>query len=149
MHPNDGRVVSNFVVQALLGRDITVYGDGSQTRSFCYVADLVDGLTRLMHTPAVVTGPINLGNPTEFTILELARQVIELTNSRSRIVHRSLPQDDPKQRQPDISRALKVLGWTPRTPLKEGLVHTIAYFEQLLADPSIRAALCDQARLRG
>jgi UDP-glucuronate decarboxylase len=101
-----------------------------------------------MNTPATVTGPINLGNPTEFTIFELARQVIELTNSRSRIVHRSLPQDDPKQRQPDISRAQEVLGWTPRTPLKEGLVHTIGYFERLLADRSIRAALSDESLVR-
>ena len=117
MHPNDGRVVSNFIVQALLGRDITVYGEGSQTRSFCYVDDLVDGLVRLMNTPAAVTGPVNLGNPGEFTILELAEQVIELTNSRSRIVHRPLPQDDPKQRRPDISRANEALDWSPRVRL--------------------------------
>ena len=141
MHPNDGRVVSNFVVQALLGRDITIYGDGSQTRSFCYVADLVDGLIRLMATPANVTGPINLGNPTEFTIAELAEHVIKLTNSRSRIVHRSLPQDDPKQRQPNISRAQQALDWTPRTPLKDGLIRTIGYFADLLEDENIRAAL--------
>ena len=145
MHPNDGRVVSNFVVQALLGRDITIYGDGSQTRSFCYVADLVDGLIRLMNTPPNVAGPINLGNPTEFTIFELARQVIELTNSRSRIVHRPLPQDDPKQRQPNITRAQQILGWTPPTQLREGLVQTIAYFEQLLRDKSVRSALSDDA----
>jgi UDP-glucuronate decarboxylase len=152
MHPNDGRVVSNFVVQALLGRDITVYGDGSQTRSFCYVADLVDGLIRLMNTPPNVTGPMNLGNPTEFTIAELAQQVIELTNSRSRIVHRPLPQDDPKQRQPNISRAKQALDWTPRTPLKEGLIPTIAYFEHLLEDEGVRAALsngCGSTRRNG
>jgi UDP-glucuronate decarboxylase len=143
MHPNDGRVVSNFIVQALLGRDITVYGEGSQTRSFCYVDDLVDGLVRLMNTPADVTGPVNLGNPGEFTILELAQQVIELTNSRSRIVHRALPQDDPKQRRPDISRANELLDWSPRVPLRYGLVQTIAYFERLIADPSVREALED------
>jgi UDP-glucuronate decarboxylase len=146
MHPNDGRVVSNFIVQALLGRDITVYGDGSQTRSFCYVDDLVDGLVRLMNTPAEVTGPVNLGNPGEFTILELAQQVIELTNSRSRIVHRPLPQDDPKQRRPDISRANEALDWSPRVPLRYGLVQTIAYFERLIADPSVREALGDGSR---
>jgi UDP-glucuronate decarboxylase len=143
MHPNDGRVVSNFIVQALLGRDITVYGEGSQTRSFCYVDDLVDGLVRLMNTPADVTGPVNLGNPGEFTILELAQQIIELTNSRSRIVHRPLPQDDPRQRRPDISRANEVLDWSPRVPLRYGLVQTIAYFEKLIADPSVREALGD------
>ena len=115
MHPNDGRVVSNFIVQALLGRDITVYGEGSQTRSFCYVDDLVDGLIRLMATPAEVTGPVNIGNPGEFSILELATMVIGLTGSHSRIVHRPLPQDDPKQRRPDISRAQELLDWQPRT----------------------------------
>jgi len=109
MHPNDGRVVSNFVVQSLLGRDITIYGDGTQTRSFCYVDDLVDGLVRLMATPTEVTGPINLGNPAEFTMIELAKLVIELTNSRSRIVHRPLPHDDPKQRRPDLSRAKELV----------------------------------------
>ena len=118
MHPNDGRVVSNFIVQALLGRDITIYGDGSQTRSFCYVDDLIDGLMRLMGSADDVTGPINIGNPTEFTILELATQVIELTGSRSRIVHRPLPQDDPRQRRPDISKAHELFNWSPRTPLK-------------------------------
>ena len=120
MHPNDGRVVSNFIVQALLGHDITIYGDGSQTRSFCYVDDLIDGLTRLMGSADSVTGPINLGNPTEFTILQLASRVIELVGSRSRIVHRALPTDDPRQRRPDISRAQEILGWLPRTPLAEG-----------------------------
>ena len=132
MQPNDGRVVSNFIVQALFGRDITVYGDGSQTRSFCYVDDLIDGLMRLMSTVDSVTGPINLGNPTEFSILELASLVIEMTGSRSPIVHRPLPRDDPRQRQPDISRAKDLRSWAPTTPLKEGLKPTIAYFEQTL-----------------
>jgi UDP-glucuronate decarboxylase len=141
MHPNDGRVVSNFIVQALLGRDITIYGDGSQTRSFCYVDDMIDGLVRLMTTEDSVTGPVNIGNSTEFTILELAMQVIEMTGSRSRIVHLPLPQDDPRQRQPDISLARELLAWTPRTPLKEGLVNTIAYFKTLLIDRGIRESL--------
>ncbi len=138
MHPNDGRVVSNFIVQALLGRDITVFGDGLQTRSFCYADDLVDGLIRLMNTSDDVTGPINIGNPAEFTILGLASLVIELTGSRSRIVHRQLPQDDPRQRRPDISKASDVLGWTPRTPLREGLIRTIEFFEGQLRDQAIR-----------
>jgi UDP-glucuronate decarboxylase len=138
MHPNDGRVVSNFVVQALLGRDITLFGDGLQTRSFCYVDDLIDGLVRLMGTADDVTGPINIGNPNEFTILELASLVIELTGSRSRIVHRPRPQDDPRQRRPDISKANDVLSWSPRTELTEGLKRTIAYFEGLLSDEAIR-----------
>jgi len=141
MHPNDGRVVSNFVVQALLGRDITIYGDGSQTRAFCYVDDLIDGLVRLMATPKTVTGPINIGNPAEFTILDLAKMVIELTNSGSRIVHRPLPEGDPKQRQPDVSRAKEVLDWAPRTPLRDGLAPTIGYFDRLLGDPQVRASL--------
>jgi UDP-glucuronate decarboxylase len=132
MHPNDGRVVSNFVVQALLGRDITVYGEGSQTRSFCYVDDMIDGFIRLMNSPDSVTGPINLGNPQEFTILELARKVIEITGSRSQIVRRPLPADDPRQRQPDISRAKELLSWAPTIPLEVGLTKTIAYFEDLL-----------------
>ncbi len=138
MHPNDGRVVSNFIIQALLGKDITVYGDGSQTRSFCYVDDLIDGMIGLMATPASVTGPINVGNPTEFTILELAAQVIELTGASSKIVHRAKPQDDPRQRRPDISAAQKMLGWTPRIALEEGLKTTINYFEKLLQDQDIR-----------
>jgi UDP-glucuronate decarboxylase len=138
MHPNDGRVVSNFIVQALLGRDISVFGDGLQTRSFCYVDDLIDGLVRLMNTPDAVTGPINIGNPSEFTILELASLVIELTGSRSRIVHRQLPQDDPRQRRPDISKANDVLGWAPQTPLREGLMQTIKYFEGQLRDQAVR-----------
>ena len=138
MHPNDGRVVSNFIVQALLGRDITVYGEGSQTRSFCYVDDLIDGLMRLMATADETTGPINIGNPNEFTIQELASLVVDMTGSRSRIVHRPLPENDPRQRRPDISNAQKVLSWAPKTPLKEGLVRTIAYFEQLLSDKLVR-----------
>ena len=141
MHPNDGRVVSNFIVQALLGRDITIYGDGSQTRSFCYVDDLIDGLTSLMATTDHVTGPVNIGNPTEFSILELATQIIEMIGSSSRIVHRPLPEDDPRQRQPDISRARELLSWAPRTPLKEGLVRTIAYFERLLTEKGIKERL--------
>jgi UDP-glucuronate decarboxylase len=138
MHPNDGRVVSNFIVQALLGRDITVFGDGLQTRSFCYVDDLVDGLIRLMDTSDKITGPINIGNPKEFTILELATMVINLTGSQSRIIHRARPQDDPQQRRPDISKANDVLAWAPQTGLSDGLVNTIAYFEQLLSDQAIR-----------
>jgi UDP-glucuronate decarboxylase len=141
MHPNDGRVVSNFIVQALLERDITVYGEGAQTRSFCYVDDLIDGLVRLMSSDDIITGPINIGNPTEFTILQLATQVIELTGSRSRIVHRPLPQDDPRQRRPDISKAHETLGWSPPTPLNEGLERTIAYFKDLLQDQSLRDLL--------
>jgi UDP-glucuronate decarboxylase len=141
MHPNDGRVVSNFVVQALLGRDITIYGDGAQTRSFCYVDDLIDGLVRLMNSPDDVTGPINIGNPHEFSMLELASMVIDLTGSRSRVVHRPLPEDDPRQRQPDISRANDLLSWWPKTSLREGLSRTIAYFEALLSDQAVRATL--------
>ena len=137
MHPHDGRVVSNFIIQALLGRDITIYGDGSQTRSFCYVDDLIDGLVRLMGSSDEVVGPINIGNPIEFSMLQLANVVCELTGSRSRIVHRPLPQDDPRQRQPDISKAQEILGWKPATPLKEGLGKTIAYFEALLREPGI------------
>ena len=145
MHPNDGRVVSNFIVQALLGHDITIYGDGSQTRSFCYVDDLIDGLIRLMDSADGVIGPINIGNPTEFTILQLASQVIEFVGSGSRIVHRPLPMDDPRQRQPDISKARDVLMWSPGTPLAEGLRRTIAYFEELLRDKSIQAQLSGAA----
>ncbi len=141
MHPNDGRVVSNLVVQALLGRDITIYGDGSQTRAFCYVDDLIDGLMRLMGTRDQVTGPVNIGNPNEFSILELASTVIELTGSRSRIVHRPLPQDDPRQRRPDISQANRLLSWTPRISLEDGLIKTIAYFDKLLKDDGVRGML--------
>ena len=137
MHPNDGRVVSNFIVQALLGRDITVFGDGLQTRSFCYVDDLIDGLVRLMNSANDVTGPINIGNPEEFTILELAELVIALTGSRSRIVHRPRPQDDPRQRRPDISKANDLLGWAPQIALRDGLIKTIEYFEHLLKDEQI------------
>ncbi|MGE5778852.1 MAG: UDP-glucuronic acid decarboxylase family protein [Hyphomicrobiales bacterium] len=132
MHPNDGRVVPNFVVQALTGEPITVYGDGTQTRSFCYVSDLVDGLVRLMAADDEVTGPVNLGNPGEFTILELAEMVINLTNSPSSIAYASLPADDPVQRRPDITRARELLGWQPRIPLEEGLQRMIPYFEQRL-----------------
>ena len=134
MHPNDGRVVSNFIVQALKNRPITIYGDGSQTRSFCYVDDLVDGLIRLMNSADELTGPINLGNPTEFTILELARNVIDLTGSKTEIIHKALPQDDPRQRKPDITLAHRELGWHPGIPLSEGLKKTIAYFDQLLRE---------------
>ncbi len=134
MHPNDGRVVSNFIVQALKGEDITLYGDGQQTRSFCYVDDLVDGLVRMMESPDGVTGPINLGNPGEFTIRELAEAVIDLTGSRSNMVNKPLPQDDPRQRQPDITRAKTALGWEPTIALRDGLEKTIAYFDQLLTD---------------
>jgi len=141
MHPNDGRVVSNFIIQSLLGSDLTVYGDGTQTRSFCYVDGLNDGLIRLMATKDQVTGPVNIGNPTEFSMLQLATMIIEMTGSRSRIVHRPLPENDPRQRRPDISRAQELLSWKPRTELREGLKRTIAYFEKLLAENSIRTAL--------
>ncbi|KQP69176.1 NAD-dependent dehydratase [Microbacterium sp. Leaf288] len=133
MHPNDGRVVSNFIVQALRGEPITIYGDGSQTRSFCYVDDLVDGMVRLMATPHDVTGPINVGNPGEFTMLELAQAVLGITGSSSTIEHRPLPQDDPKQRQPDISRARSELGWEPTVALAAGLQSTVDYFRRVLA----------------
>ena len=131
MHPNDGRVVSNFIVQALKGEDITIYGDGRQTRSFCYVDDLIDGMIRMMDTPDKVTGPVNIGNPHEFTMLELAQHVLKLTGSRSKLIFKPLPQDDPKQRQPDISLAKNLLGWLPRTELIEGLTKTIGYFRAL------------------
>ncbi len=132
MHPNDGRVVSNFIVQALKGEDITIYGDGQQTRSFCYVDDLIEGFVRLMGSSAEITGPINLGNPNEFSIKELADTVIEMTNSRSRLIHLPLPQDDPKQRQPDISQASEKLGWQPKVVLRDGLSQTIKFFDELL-----------------
>jgi UDP-glucuronate decarboxylase len=134
MHPADGRVVSNFVIQALRNEDITVYGEGQQTRSFCYVDDLVEGLLRLMETPDNVTGPVNLGNPVEFTIRQLAEQVIELTGSSSKIVFRPLPQDDPKQRRPDIGLAQSLLAWQPKVQLRDGLKKTIAYFDKLLRE---------------
>ena len=132
MHPHDGRVVSNFIVQALSNQDITIYGEGDQTRSFCYVDDLVEGLARLMGTSADVTGPVNLGNPTEFTIRELAELVIDLIGSSSRMIFRPLPQDDPRQRCPDIRKAGELLGWKPTVALRDGLLKTISYFDQLL-----------------
>jgi len=141
MHPNDGRVVSNFIVQALLSRDITVFGNGLQTRAFCYVDDLIDGLIGLMKSQDEVIGPINLGNPSEFSIIELAGAIIDLTGSRSKIVHRPRPEDDPRQRRPDISRAHELLQWEPRTNLKEGLKKTIAYFEELLKSRGIQEML--------
>ena len=131
MHPNDGRVMSNFIMQALHGRDITVYGDGSQTRSFCYVEDMVDGLIRMMNAEDEFTGPVNIGNPGEYTILQLAQKVIELTGATSKIIFKPLPQDDPMRRRPDISLAEKRLGWRPKTDLDKGLQRTIAYFESL------------------
>jgi UDP-glucuronate decarboxylase len=137
MHPNDGRVVSNFVVQALKSEDITIYGEGQQTRSFCYVDDLIEGFIRLMNSPGGFTGPVNLGNPVEFTIKELAERVIELTGSSSKLVFNPLPQDDPKQRQPDIRLAYEELGWKPKVQLDEGLRKTISYFEELLASKSL------------
>jgi UDP-glucuronate decarboxylase len=132
MHPNDGRVVSNFIVQALNNQDITLFGDGNQTRSFCYVDDLIEGMVRLMNTGDDVTGPVNVGNPGEFTIRELAEKVIQLTGSKSKLVFKPLPQDDPRQRKPDITLAKKVLGWEPKVPLEEGLKKTIEYFDKLL-----------------
>jgi UDP-glucuronate decarboxylase len=134
MHPNDGRVVSNFIVQALRGDDITIYGEGGQTRSFCYVDDLIDGMIRLMDTPDEVTGPINIGNPNEFTIRQLAERVIALTGSSSKLVFKPLPSDDPRQRKPDIGLAQRTLGWQPTIELDEGLRHTIGYFDQLMKD---------------
>jgi UDP-glucuronate decarboxylase len=132
MHPQDGRVVSNFIMQALRGDDITIYGDGEQTRSFCYVDDLVEGFLRLMETEPEVTGPVNLGNPVEFTMMELAEAVLKLTGSRSKIVHKPLPEDDPRQRQPDISLAKRELDWEPKVPLAEGLKYTVEYFRQMV-----------------
>lgn len=132
MHPNDGRVVSNFIVQALQGRDITIYGDGSQTRSFCYVDDLIDAMVRMMATEAGFTGPVNIGNPGEFTMLELAEMVLKLSGSKSKIIHQPLPSDDPKQRQPNIDLAKAKLGWEPKVSLEDGLKETISYFRVLL-----------------
>jgi UDP-glucuronate decarboxylase len=131
MHPNDGRVVSNFIVQALQNKDITLYGAGNQTRSFQYIDDLVEGMVRMMGTDDNITGPVNIGNPHEFTIKELAEKVVKLTGSSSVFVNRELPMDDPKQRQPDISMAKELLGWKPNTDLDEGLVKTISYFKNL------------------
>ncbi|PKU23957.1 UDP-glucuronic acid decarboxylase family protein [Telmatospirillum siberiense] len=137
MHPNDGRVVSNFIVQALQGRDITIYGDGHQTRSFCYVDDLIEGFIRLVATPKEITGPMNLGNPVEFTMRELAELVIDVTGSPSKLVYEPLPVDDPKQRQPDISFARRELGWEPKVPLREGLEKTARYFELILSEKTV------------
>ena len=134
MHPNDGRVVSNFILQALQNKDITIYGDGSQTRSFCYRDDLIDGMMKMMATKDDIYGPINVGNPGEFTILQLAENVIELTGSKSKIIKMPLPQDDPKQRKPDITKAKAILNWQPITSLREGLIKTIEYFDRLLKD---------------
>ena len=134
MDPNDGRVVSNFIVQALTGQDITVYGDGSQTRSFCYVDDLIEGLIRMMHAPDDFVGPVNLGNPSEFSMLELAEKIVGLTESRSQIVFKPLPQDDPLQRRPDIALAKKRLDWEPKIKLEEGLEKTISYFKNILTE---------------
>lgn len=135
MHPNDGRVVSNFIVQALQGQNITVFGEGQQTRSFCYVEDLVSGLTRLMDSEDTITGPINLGNPVEFTIRQLAEKVLEITGSTSKLVFKALPQDDPRQRQPNIDKARELLHWQPSIHLEQGLKMTIAYFDELLRQP--------------
>jgi UDP-glucuronate decarboxylase len=133
MHPNDGRVVSNFIVQALKNQDITMFGDGSQTRSFCYVDDLLDAMVAVMNTADEVTGPVNIGNPGEFSMLELAEKVIELTGSSSKIIFQALPQDDPKQRKPDIAVVKQLIDWTPKVGLDAGLVKTIGYFEKKLA----------------
>jgi UDP-glucuronate decarboxylase len=149
MHPNDGRVVSNFIVQALKGQPITVYGDGSQTRSFCFVSDLVDGLMRLMASGDETIGPINLGNPGEFTMRQLAEIVIELTGSKSALEHRPLPQDDPRQRQPDITAAREILGWEPTTALRDGLARAIAYFDTLLQTMGDLPPRVDAMRPRG
>ncbi len=138
MHPNDGRVVSNFIVQALQGKRLTIYGDGSQTRSFCYVDDMVDGFVRFMNASDDFIGPVNLGNPNEFTILELAEKVIKLTKSRSKIILKPLPHDDPTQRKPDIKLAKKKLKWKPTVELDEGLKKTINYFKKIISDPSFR-----------
>ena len=137
MHPKDGRVVSNFIVQALKGSNITIYGNGKQTRSFCYVDDLVEAFVRFMNTEHGFTGPINLGNPNEFTMIELAELTLELTNSKSKIIHHDLPIDDPKQRQPDISLAKERLGWEPNVQLKEGLNKTIEYFDKVLKNNTL------------
>jgi UDP-glucuronate decarboxylase len=138
MHPNDGRVISNFIMQALMGKDITVHGRGNQTRSFCYVDDLIDAFILMMNTSEEVTGPINIGNPSEFTILELAKKIISLTNSSSKIIRLPLPEDDPKQRRPDIQRARNTLGWEPSIGLEDGLIRTINYFERLVSQQDIK-----------
>ncbi|WP_163329262.1 UDP-glucuronic acid decarboxylase family protein [Desulfurobacterium thermolithotrophum] len=138
MHPNDGRVVSNFIVQALKNEPITVYGDGSQTRSFCYVNDLVDGMIKMMNNSDNFTGPVNLGNPEEYRIIDLAEKIIDLSNSKSKIIFKPLPQDDPKRRRPDITLAKEKLNWEPKVPVEEGLKRTIEYFERLLKEGKIR-----------
>jgi len=148
MHPDDGRVVSNFIVQALKGKDITLYGDGSQTRSFCFVSETVEAMRRMMATADEVTGPINVGNPHEFSILELAEAVIAVTGTKSKIAYAPAPSDDPKQRQPDISKATALLGWRPKIELREGLVQTVAYFEKLLSGSAI-PRLAEQRNFSG
>ncbi|HQP90896.1 MAG TPA: SDR family oxidoreductase [Bacteroidales bacterium] len=137
MHPNDGRVVSNFIIQAIQNKPITIYGDGSQTRSFCYVDDMLDGLIKLMNTNDKIIGPINLGNPSEFKIIELAELIIDLTSSKSQIIHLPLPEDDPIRRQPDITKAKSILEWHPKISLKEGLIKTIEYFERLMIEGNL------------
>jgi UDP-glucuronate decarboxylase len=137
MHPNDGRVVSNFIIQALTGQDITLYGDGLQTRAFCFVDDLIEGFIRMMATGDDVTGPVNLGNPHEITVRELAERIIAMTGAKSQIVHRPLPQDDPLQRCPDITLAKSLLGWEPNVKLEDGLTRTIAFFRGLLAETNV------------
>ena len=146
MHPDDGRVVSNFIMQALRGQDITLYGEGTQTRSFCFVDDLVDGLMRMMDSDDAVIGPINLGNIHEIEVRELAAQVLALTGARARLVHRPLPQDDPLQRCPDITRARQVLGWEPHVSLRDGLARTVAYFERLLREGDAALLPAGQAK---
>ena len=140
MHPYDGRVVSNFILQALQNRPITLYGDGSQTRSFCYVSDLIEGMIKMMHSPDEVTGPVNLGNPGEFTVRELAEMILDITGSRSELVHEPLPSDDPVRRKPDITRAKDQLDWQPAIPLRQGLTRTVEYFEGLLKQGSLSGA---------
>jgi UDP-glucuronate decarboxylase len=144
MHPNDGRVVSNFVVQALKGKDITIYGTGKQTRSFCYVDDLVEGMLKMMATKPGFTGPVNLGNPVEQTVAELAETVVRLVGSSSKVVYSDLPADDPKQRKPDISKARAELGWEPTLLVEEGLKRTIAYFDKLLSEEPSRSEVRTQ-----
>ena len=139
MHPNDGRVVSNFIVQALQNQPLTLYGDGMQTRSLCYVDDLIEAILRFMQVPASIAGPLNLGNPAEYRIVDLAHIILKLTGSRSQVIHKPLPADDPRQRRPDISRAKECLDWHPRIPLEQGLIQTIAYFEQALSHPQMHA----------
>ena len=134
MQPDDGRVISNFIVQSLKGEDITIYGDGSQTRSFCYVDDLVEGIIKMMNSRKDFVGPVNLGNPNEFTILELAKKIIKLTNSNSKIIYEPLPEDDPRRRKPNIELAKKELNWQPKIQLEKGLIKTINYFERLLSN---------------